>query len=367
LQAGQTFNVSGGLVMSRVVSTDGDDLMQSLLSNALLCKELYRKMQLIRRFEERVVELVNKNEIAGSTHEYIGEEAVAVGVCSALERADVITSTHRGHGHLIAKGGDVKRMMAELCGRSTGYNRGMGGSMHIADLALGIYGANGIVGAGVPIATGAAWASKIRKAGRVAVAFFGDGAANQGVVHESMNLAGIWQLPVVFVCENNQYAITTPVGYATAGPGIATRAAGYGFPGYAIDGMDVAVVMEAAQSAVSRARLGAGATLLECQTYRFHGHFTAERVLGLRYRAETEVEEWKRRDPIVSWAGRLEEHEILAAQERYKLDSEIDNLLEEAIQYARSSPWPERERALENMYAVAYPGLPGGTTLWSDK
>jgi len=341
--------------------------MQQLLSDNVLCKEIYRKMRLIRRFEERVVELVNKNEIAGTCHAYVGQEAVAVGVCGALEVSDVITSTHRGHGHLIAKGGDVRRMMAELFGRSTGYNRGKGGSMHIADLSLGILGANGIVGAGTPIAAGAAWASKIKKAGHVAVAFFGDGAANQGVVHEAMNLAGIWHLPLLFVCENNRYAVTTSVSYSTAGPGIAARARGYGFPGYVIDGMDVAEVMEAAQRAVSRARSDMGPTLLECQTYRFHGHFTAEHALGIRYRTEAEMEEWKRRDPISSWTARLADHGVLDPAERSRLDSEVENLLDEAVEYARSSPWPEPEEALEHMYVRAYPGLPARTTIWTDK
>lgn len=341
--------------------------MRPLLSDHVLCKEVYRKMRLIRRFEERVVELVNRNEIAGTTHEYVGQEAVAVGVCSMLEPEDVITSTHRGHGHLIAKGGDVGRMMAELLGRSTGYNSGKGGSMHIADLSLGIFGANGIVGAGVPIAAGAAWASKIKGSRRMAVAFFGDGGANQGVVHETMNLAGIWQLPLVFVCENNQYAVTTPVNYATAGPGIAARAAAYGFPGYVVDGMDVSSVMEAAQEAGSRSRLGKGPTLLECQTYRFHGHFTAERALGIHYRTETEVENWKRRDPISSWSSKLEGLGVLDRTERDTLDGQIEKLLDEAIEFARSSPWPERTEALEDMYVTAYPGLPAGKTLWTAK
>ena len=259
--------------------------------------EMYRAMQLIRQFELRVITLVNNNEIAGVTHEYIGEEAIAVGVCSALKPTDVITSTHRGHGHILAKGGDPKRMMAELMGRETGYNRGKGGSMHIADLALGIYGANGIVAAGAPIAAGAAWAAKIRKTDAVAVSFFGDGAANQGVPHETMNLAAVFGLPMIFVCENNQYAVSTPVSYATAGPGIASRAAAYGFPGVQVDGMDVEAVTEAAKCAVDRARSGKGCTLIECSAYRFHGHFTAERALGLTYRLPAEIEAWRLRDP----------------------------------------------------------------------
>jgi len=282
-----------------------------------------------------------------------------------LEPGDVITSTHRGHGHLIAKGGDVRRMMAELLGRASGYNRGKGGSMHITDLALGIYGANGIVGAGVPIAAGAAWAFRIKKTGGVAVAFFGDGGANQGVVHETMNLAGVWRLPMIFACENNQYAVSTPVSYATAGPGIAARAAGYGFPGFAIDGMDVEAVLGAAREAVTRARSGGGPMLLELKTYRFHGHFTAERALGIPYRTEAEVDQWRRRDPIASWAAKLENLGVLSPADRAKLDDAIQGLLDQAVEYARSSPWPEGEEAFEHMYAEAYPDIPARTSIWN--
>lgn len=327
--------------------------------------EVYRKMRLIRRFEERVIELVNANEIAGVTHEYIGEEAIAVGVCSALEPADVITSTHRGHGHIIAKGGDVKRMMAELLGRSTGYNRGKGGSMHIADLALGIYGANGIVAAGVPIAAGAAWASKLNKTGKVAVSFFGDGAANQGVLHETMNLASIWKLPMVFVCENNQYAVSTPASYSTAGPGIAHRAEAYGFPGVLVDGMDVEAVMDASRKAVTSARRGEGPTLLECKAYRFHGHFTAEKALALSYREQGEIDQWRLLDPLVLWSRKLSMAGIFDAGGQKKVDEDVELLLDEAVAYARSSPWPEPAEALDHMYQKSYPGLPARGSLWT--
>jgi acetoin:2,6-dichlorophenolindophenol oxidoreductase subunit alpha len=328
-------------------------------------KEMYRAMQLIRQFELRVITLVNNNEIAGVTHEYIGEEAIAVGVCSALKPTDVITSTHRGHGHILAKGGDPKRMMAELMGRETGYNRGKGGSMHIADLSLGIYGANGIVAAGVPIAAGAAWAAKIRKTDVVAVSFFGDGAANQGVLHETMNLAAVFGLPMIFVCENNQYAVSTPVSYATAGPGIASRAAGYGFPGLQVDGMNVEAVLEAAQFAVDRARSGKGCTLLECNAYRFHGHFTAERALGLTYRLPAEIEDWKLRDPIVLWGKRLEEANALSPEERESIDKSIQTVLDEAVEYARSSSWPAADEALEHMYTTRQPGIPAKGSIWN--
>jgi TPP-dependent pyruvate/acetoin dehydrogenase alpha subunit len=338
----------------------------SLLNlSPIRAREMYRAMQLIRQFELRVITLVNNNEIAGVTHEYIGEEAIAVGVCSALKPTDIITSTHRGHGHILAKGGDPKRMMAELMGRETGYNRGKGGSMHIADLSLGIYGANGIVAAGVPIAAGAAWAAKIRKTDVVAVSFFGDGAANQGVLHETMNLAAVFGLPMIFVCENNQYAVSTPVSYATAGPGIASRAAAYGFPGLQVDGMDVEAVTEAAQCAVDRARSGKGCTLLECSAYRFHGHFTAERALGLTYRLPAEIEDWRLRDPIVLWGKKLEETHALSAEQRGSIDQSIQTVLDEAVEYARSSSWPAAEEALEHMYTTKHPGIPAKGSVWN--
>ena len=334
-------------------------------SDPVLCREAYRRMRLIRRFEERVIQLVNANEIAGTTHEYIGEEAIAVGVCSMLDQADVITSTHRGHGHIIAKGGDVKRMMAELFGRSTGYNRGKGGSMHIADLALGIYGANGIVAAGVPIAAGAAWASKIRKTGQVAVAFFGDGGANQGVLHETMNIASIWKLPIIFVCENNQYAVTTSCTYATAGPGISHRAAAYGFPGHLVDGMDVEQVMSRVLEAVDRARSGDGPSLLECKAYRFQGHFTAERALKLTYRLQDEIDLWREQDPIVQWARKLEERGVLLPEDRTAVDDSVEALLEEAVSFARSSEWPCADESFAHMYVTEYPGFPARGSEWN--
>ncbi len=334
-------------------------------SNRALFRETYRRMRLIRRFEERVIQLVNANEIAGTTHEYIGEEAIAVGVCSMLDQTDVITSTHRGHGHIIAKGGDVKRMMAELFGRSTGYNRGKGGSMHIADLALGIYGANGIVAAGVPIAAGAAWASKIQKTGHVAVAFFGDGGANQGVLHETMNIASIWKLPMIFVCENNQYAVTTASTYATAGPGISHRAAAYGFPGHLVDGMDIEQVMSRVRQAVDRARSGDGPSLLECKAYRFQGHFTAEHALKLDYRLQDEVEQWREQDPIVQWARKLKDCGVLSQEDLATVDERVEILIEEAVEYARSSEWPPLGEAFEHMYATEYPGLPARGSAWS--
>jgi pyruvate dehydrogenase E1 component alpha subunit len=316
---------------------------------------LYRRMRLIRRFEERVVELVNRNEIPGTTHEYVGEEAVAVGVCDALRPDDVITSTHRGHGHILAKGGDPGRMMAELMGKATGYNRGRGGSMHIADVGLGIYGANGIVGAGAPIACGAAMAAKLQGTDRVAVAFFGDGATNQGVVHEAMNLAAIWTLPVIFACENNGYAISASIRDMSKVQRLADRAAAYGMPAAVADGMDVLAVRAAAAEAVARARAGGGPTFLECPTYRFVGHFTAEKALGIRYRSDAEIAEWRTRDPIVTFPAWLRANtEIDPA----RVDEDVERLLEEAIAFARASAFPAPGEALDGMYAIPYAGLP---------
>jgi pyruvate dehydrogenase E1 component alpha subunit len=306
--------------------------------------ELYRTMRTIRRFEERVVDLVNANEIAGVTHEYVGQEAVATGVCAALEPDDVITSTHRGHGHVIAKGADVRRMMAELLGRVDGLNRGRGGSMHIADLSIGIHGANGIVAAGAPFAAGAAWAARTAGSRRLAVTFFGDGGANQGVLHETMNLAALWSLPMLFVCENNGYAVTLAQRDSTAGS-LVGRAAAYGMAAEQVDGMDVEAVLAAAQRAVSRARAGEGPTFLECHTYRYFGHHTAERTMNLSYRTASEIERWQARDPLVRAGAKLEEH--LRAQ----IDAEVEELLDDAVEFARASPVPEPGDALEFIYA----------------
>lgn len=314
----------------------------------------YRTMRLIRRFEERVVELVNRDEIPGVTHEYVGQEAVATGVCAALRPDDVITSTHRGHGHILAKGGDPRRMMAELMGKASGYNRGRGGSMHIADLSLGIYGANGIVGAGAPIACGAALAGKLARSDRVAVSFFGDGGMNQGVVHEALNLAAIWKLPVVFVCENNGYAISASISEMAVVERLADRAAAYGMPGTSVDGMDVLTVHAAAGEAVERARTGAGPTLLECRTYRFVGHFTAEKARGIKYRSDEEIARWRERDPVVTYPAWLRQQGVDPAM----VDAEVEALLDEAVAFARQSAFPEAEEALGGMYAVTYPGLP---------
>jgi pyruvate dehydrogenase E1 component alpha subunit len=301
-------------------------------------------MRLIRRFEERIVDLVNANEIAGVTHEYVGQEAVATGVCATLGPGDVITSTHRGHGHVIAKGADVRRMMAELLGRVDGLNRGRGGSMHVADLGVGILGANGIVAAGAPFAAGAAWAGRQDGTDVVAATFFGEGGANQGILHETMNLCALWRLPVLFVCENNGYAVTLSQERSTAGS-LVERAAAYGMAAEAVDGMDVEAVLAAASSAVERARAGEGPTFLECRTYRFFGHHTAERTMSLDYRTEEEIEAWRQRDPLISAGSRLDE----AVRER--IDAEVESELDDAVAFARASARPDPAEALELVYA----------------
>jgi TPP-dependent pyruvate/acetoin dehydrogenase alpha subunit len=305
---------------------------------------LYRTMRTIRRFEERVVELVNANEIAGVTHEYVGQEAVATGVCAALRRDDVITSTHRGHGHVIAKGADISRMMAELLGRVDGLNRGRGGSMHIADLGLGIYGANGIVAAGAPFAAGAAWAGRRDGTNIVAATFFGEGGANQGVLHETMNLAALWKLPVLFVCENNGYAVTLAQERSTAGS-LVGRAAAYGMAAEAVDGMDVEAVLTAATRAVERGRAGGGPTFVECRTYRFFGHHTAERTMKLGYRTDDEIAHWRKRDPLEVTGSKLDD------STRARVDDEIEELLDVAVEFARRSPRPNPSEALDLVYA----------------
>jgi acetoin:2,6-dichlorophenolindophenol oxidoreductase subunit alpha len=301
-------------------------------------------MRLIRAFEERALELVKTGEIVGGIHPYLGEEAVAVGVCAALRPDDQITSTHRGHGHVLAKGADPSRMLAELCGRVTGLNRGRGGSMHAADVGVGILGANAIVGGAAPIAAGAAWAAQRKGSGQVVVTFFGDGALNQGVLLETMNLAALWRLPLIFVCENNGYATTMPTAGAVAGTA-AGRAGAFGLPSACVDGMDVVAVHAAAAGAVRTARDGAGPTLIEALTYRFGPHHTIERKIRLNYRTKEEIDQWRQRDPLDLQAARI------GARERERIDTEITAVIDAAVEFARSSPDPEPKDALAYLYA----------------
>jgi acetoin:2,6-dichlorophenolindophenol oxidoreductase subunit alpha len=299
---------------------------------------LYRTMLTIRIFELRVKREFRTGEIPGFVHLYVGEEAIAAGVCASLRDDDYVTSTHRGHGHCIAKGCSLDAMMAEIYGRETGLCKGRGGSMHIADFGRGMLGANAIVGGGIALATGAGLAARVRKTDQVAVSFFGDGAANQGVLHESLNLAAIWKLPVVYVCENNGYAESTPAAYATSVSEISVRAQGYGLPGLTVDSRDVLPVYEAAREAVERARSGAGATLLELRTYRFFGHFEGDPD---RYRDDEEREAVRSFDPLPLLRARLLDEGHATADELGALEAQIDAAVDHAVLFARSSPLPD--------------------------
>ena len=309
---------------------------------------LYRTMLTIRRFEERVSKEFFDDKILGYVHLYIGEEATATGVCSNLRVTDRIVSHHRGHGHCIAKGADISQMMAEIFGKKTGYCKGKGGSMHIADLSVGMLGATAVVGAGIPIASGAGLSIKLRGTDQVAACFFGDGASNQGTFHEGINLAATWMLPVVFVCENNLYAMGTRQSQVMLIENVADRAQAYGIPGIIVDGNDVLAVYEAAKDAVQRARAGKGPMLIECKTYRHKGH---SRVDPATYRPKEEVGEWLKRDPISRLRTHLLETHILTEEETKKIETEVVRTIEMAIKFALESTYPAPEEALEDVYA----------------
>jgi pyruvate dehydrogenase E1 component alpha subunit len=308
---------------------------------------MYERMGLIREFEERLKTLVERGVPVGPVHFYTGQEAVAVGVCASLRASDWIASTHRGHGHCIAKGVEVRPMMAELYGKVTGTNRGKGGSMHITDVRVGMLGVNPIVGMGVPHAVGAALSARVRGADEVAVAFFGEGATSMGVVHEAMNLAAIWTLPVVFVCENNGYAQATPVEYAVAADRISDRAAAYRMPGVTVDGQDVIAVWEAAGEAVRRARGGGGPSLVECMTYRYYGHHQGDETL--RYRTADEERTARERDCLRRFREVLLAEGFEAA-ELDGLDVRNRGRLDDAIAFAEMSPLPGPEELLADVY-----------------
>ncbi|MGI1690534.1 pyruvate dehydrogenase (acetyl-transferring) E1 component subunit alpha [Thermoanaerobacter uzonensis] len=309
---------------------------------------MYQKMVEIRQFELKVDELFKKNMIWGTCHLYVGEEATAVGACAALNPDDYITSTHRGHGHTIAKGADIKKMMAELLGKETGYCKGRGGSMHIVDVSTGNLGANGIVAGGIPIATGAALASKLKKDNKVTICFFGDGAANEGVFHESLNMAGLWKLPVVYICENNLYGMSNPVSKSTAVKDIAQRAESYNMPGVIVDGNDIVEVYKAVKEAVDRARRGEGATLIESKTYRWLGHSKSDPRV---YRTREEEEEWKKKDPIKRFEKYLEETTDITKDELEEINKKVEQEIEEAYQFAINSPDPRVEDLAKYVYA----------------
>jgi len=308
---------------------------------------MFRTMVRIRRIEEHVAREFADGNIPGSVHLYIGEEAVATGAIAHLRKEDYIMSTHRGHGHLIAKGGEPNKMMAELFAKKTGYCQGKGGSMHIADLDIGMLGAAGIVGSGIPIATGAGLSAQMRGTDQVTICFFGDGASNIGRFHEGINLASVWSLPVVFICENNLWAVSVPTSTSLNVANVADRAVGYGIPGVTVDGMDVTAVYEAAGEAVTRARNGQGPTLIEAKTYRYRGHFEGD---SGTYRPKEEIERWMQRDPINNYREKLIEMKVLTEKQAEDIDKEALAEMDEAMKFADESPFPEPEEALENVY-----------------
>ena len=311
---------------------------------------MYEQMLTIRHFEEKAIELFEHNLIRGNIHPCIGQEAVSVGVCTPLRRDDYMVNTHRGHGNCIAKGADLKLMMAELFGKSTGYCKGKGGSMHIADFQGGNLGANGIVGGGLPIAVGAGISIQNRETDQVAVCFFGDGATNQGTFHESLNLAALWKLPVIFVCENNLYGLSTPVRESISVVKISDRAMAYGIPGVSLDGNDIIAVYTAMKEAVERARAGEGPTLLDCITYRFYGHFTGDPGKGITYRSKEEMNQWLERCPIKRFRERLIKEKRITEKTEKTMEADVKASIEAAVKFAKESPLPLPEEALQDLF-----------------
>lgn len=314
--------------------------------------DMHERMVRIRLFEEAAGRLAQENRIPGFMHLYVGEEAVASGACAALTLEDQITSTHRGHGHLIAKGGDFKLAMAELMGKATGYCKGKGGSMHISDLDLAMLGANGIVGGGVPIAVGAAFSNKYQKNGKVAMAFFGDGSTNIGAWHEAVAMGTALDLPIVFMCENNEYAEYTARERVMAITDVADRAAAYGMPGVIVDGMDVVAVHEAAVAAVERARSGGGPSMVECKTYRYFDH-AGVKGLGVTYRTDEEVQEWMDRDPIKAFEAQLSKTRVLSKAKAEAVHAKVQAEVDEAIEWAEAQPNPDPSEVLTDVYTEA--------------
>jgi 2-oxoisovalerate dehydrogenase E1 component len=314
---------------------------------------LYRQMLVIRRCEEQLARDHQAGLIHGACHTYVGEEAVATGVCAHLRPADAIFSTHRGHGHALAKGVTPRELIAELMGRATGCSRGRGGSMHLFAPEVGLMGTSGIVGPSILQATGAGYTFKLLNTDRVAVAFFGDGASNNGAFHEGLNLASIWQLPVLFVCENNLYATEIALAYAAGNPNVAERAVAYGMPGVAVDGNDVYAVYAAAGEAVQRARSGSGPTLIEARTYRTRAHSEGMRDAG--YRSVDEIEQWKARDPLKLLAAHLRESGLAADADLSAIDAEVKAQIDEADAFARNSPYPDPATATDFVYATGDP------------
>jgi len=311
--------------------------------------KLYDIMVTIRTFEERFIQEFKAGKPVSMGHSSAGQEAVPAGVCAHLNQDDYVASTHRGHGHCIAKGVDPVAMMAELYGKATGSNKGKGGSMHIADVSKGMLGANGIVGSNLPLATGAALTAKVKGTRQVSVSFFGDGASNQGAFHEALNLAAIWKLPVIFVCENNLYAQATPAEYAVSVGNIADRALAYGIPGVVVDGQDAFDVYRAAGEAIERARAGEGPSLLECKTYRYYGHWTGDD--DSTYRTREEVEYYRSKDCIESFKRRVVDQGLVSLEELEEVEQKAQVLIEEAVRKAEADPLPSLEELETDVYA----------------
>jgi len=309
--------------------------------------QLYETMLKIRTFEGMARDLFAQAKMPGFVHLYLGEEAVAAGACANLGPKDFITSTHRGHGHVIAKGGDMNQMMAELYGKGTGYCKGKGGSMHIADVDLGILGANGIVGGGPPLAVGAALSCQYKGTGGAVICFFGDGASNQGTTHEGMNMAAIWKLPVVFLCENNLYGISLASKFHQTVTDVADRANAYDIPGIVVDGNDVMAVYEAVGKALERAREGKGPSIVECKTYRHRGHFEGDPA---NYRPQDEVQAWLKKDPIPRYEGQLKEMGVLTEAQIGEIKARIQAEVQAAVDFAENSPWPSVDDLMKDVY-----------------
>ena len=329
-----------------------------------LLREMYRRMRLVREVERTLADLADADQTPGAVHLCIGQEAVAVGACLALHRDDIVAGTHRSHGHVLAKGTDVDEFIAELCGKENGLNRGRGGDMHLFDPANGVLETTGIIGANTPHVAGAVLASDLNGGDRVGISFVGDGAMNQGVVYETLNLASVWTLPMVLVCEDNQYAITTPKERAVAGDRLTDRVEGYDVPATSIDGQDVLAVYETVRAATERARKGDGPQFVHCETYRYTGHFSWEDDLlaNRPYRTDEEVDRWKReRDPIRNFGGELVETSVFSEAELDAVGDEVEDTVADAVAFAAAGEDPDAARATEDVYAEQdYPEFPAG-------
>jgi TPP-dependent pyruvate/acetoin dehydrogenase alpha subunit len=309
------------------------------------CLDIYRQLKIARRVEEKTIELGNQGEILGSIHAGIGMEAVGVGISLALKEGDIALKTHRDHGQLVAEGVDPKYLFAELMGKITGYNKGLGGSMHLAGLS-------GVLGVNVPMASGFALAFKMRKENRVAIGQYGDGASNLGPLSEAINMAAIWTLPAVFICENNMYAVTTPIKYTSLLKNLSDRAKAYGIPGVTVDGMDVIAVYKAASELIENARSGKGPAILECKTYRYEDHSKSTAAQKLAYRTNEEVDAWKEKDPVIQWPNRLIKENICTKDEIAGVDVLVEKSIDDGVEFARNSPLPEIDDAFKYMYAT---------------